>query len=193
MSVRSARGLWSGRHLTCLEMLAVFLALQHFLLDLRDRHVLVRTNNTAVVSYINHQGGLRSCPIYRLVHQILVWSQGKLLSLRAVYIPGHLNMGADILSRQVPRPGEWSRHPEVVHMREDQPCPDIRQEGGVPAWGIVLIVLLLLAVAAFVVLMLMFVRLRRENQQLRRNNESNGHELRPMNENADHDPGEEQD
>ncbi|MCJ8738081.1 hypothetical protein PDJAM_G00031590 [Pangasius djambal] len=44
MSGRSARGLWSGRHLTwhinCLEMLAVFLALRHFLPDLRDRHVL---------------------------------------------------------------------------------------------------------------------------------------------------------
>ncbi len=81
---------------------------------LRDRHVLVRTGNTAVVSYINHQGGLRSHPLYRLAHQILGWSQGKLFSLRTVHIPGHLNMGADILSRQGPRPGEWRLHPEVV-------------------------------------------------------------------------------
>ncbi len=44
----------------------------------------------------------------------LVWSQDKFLSLRAVYIPGHLNVGADILSRQGPRPGEWRLHPEVV-------------------------------------------------------------------------------
>ncbi|XP_053089198.1 uncharacterized protein LOC117597041 [Pangasianodon hypophthalmus] len=110
--------LWSGRYLTwhinCLEMLAVFLALKHFLPDLGDRHVLVRTDNTAVVSYINHQGGLRSRPLYRLAHQILEWSQGKLLSLRAVYIPGHLNMGADALSRQGPKPGEWRLHPDVV-------------------------------------------------------------------------------
>ncbi|KAI2668522.1 Transposon Tf2-11 polyprotein [Labeo rohita] len=101
-------------HINCLEMLAVFLALKHFLPDLRDRHVLVRTDNTAVVSYINHQGGLRSRPLYKLAHQILVWSQDKLLSLRAVYVPGHLNLGADILSRQGPRPGEWMLHPEVV-------------------------------------------------------------------------------
>ncbi|KAL0148327.1 hypothetical protein M9458_056389 [Cirrhinus mrigala] len=56
-----ARGLWSGHqltwHINCLEMLAVFQALKHFLPDLRDRHVLVRTDNTSVVSYINHQGG----------------------------------------------------------------------------------------------------------------------------------------
>ncbi|KAI2646546.1 Transposon Ty3-G Gag-Pol polyprotein [Labeo rohita] len=118
MSGHPARGLWSGHqltwHINCLEMLAVFRALKHFLPDLRDRHVLVRTDNTSVVSYINHQGGLRSRPLYKLAHQILVWSQDKLLSLRAVYVPGHLNVGADILSRQGPRPGEWMLHPEVV-------------------------------------------------------------------------------
>ncbi len=118
MSGHPARGLWSGHHLTwhinCLEMLAVFRALKHFLPDLRNHNVLVRTDNTAVVSYINHQGGLRSRPLCKLAHQILVWSQDKFLSLRAVYIPGHLNIGADILSRQGPRPGEWRPHPEVV-------------------------------------------------------------------------------
>ncbi|KAI2645311.1 Transposon Ty3-G Gag-Pol polyprotein [Labeo rohita] len=115
MSGHTARGLWRGHqltwHINCLEMLAVFQALKHFLPDLRDRHVLVRTDNTAVVSYIN---SLRSRPLYKLAHQILVWSRGKLLSLRAVYLPGYLNVGADILSRQGPRPGEWMLHPEVV-------------------------------------------------------------------------------
>ncbi len=80
----------------------------------RDRHVLVCTENTAVVSYINHQGGLHPRPLYRLAYQILGWSQDKLLSLRAVHTPGHLNMGADILSRQGPRPGEWMLHPDGV-------------------------------------------------------------------------------
>ncbi|KAL0165643.1 hypothetical protein M9458_037487, partial [Cirrhinus mrigala] len=114
ISGHPARGRQLTWHINCLEMLAVFRALKHFLPDLRDRHVLVRTDNTSVVSYINHQGGLRSRPLYKLAHQILVWSQDKLLSLRAVYVPGHLNLGADILSRQGPRPGEWMLHPEVV-------------------------------------------------------------------------------
>ncbi len=117
MTGHPAHGLWSGRHITwhinCLEMLAVFRALKHFLQDLRNHHVLIRTDNTAVVSYINHQGRLRSHPIYKLAHQILVWSQHKFLLQRAVYIPGHLNIGADILSRQGPGPGEWRLHPEV--------------------------------------------------------------------------------
>ncbi|KAI2660031.1 ORF V: Enzymatic polyprotein [Labeo rohita] len=101
-------------HINCLEMLAVFRALNNFLPDLIGRHVLVRTDNTAVVYYINHQGGLHSCPLYKLAHQILVWSQDKLLSLRAVHVSGHLNMGADILSRQGQRLREWMLHPEVV-------------------------------------------------------------------------------
>ncbi|KAI2645695.1 ORF V: Enzymatic polyprotein [Labeo rohita] len=117
MSGHPAQGLWSGRHhswhINCLEMLAVFRALKYFLPDLRDRHVLVRTDNTAVVYYINYQGGLRSRPLYKLAHQILVWSQDKLLSLLAVHVPGHLNVGANVLSRQGPRPGEWMLHPEV--------------------------------------------------------------------------------
>ncbi|KAL0158003.1 hypothetical protein M9458_046079, partial [Cirrhinus mrigala] len=99
-----------GRHLTwhinCLEMLAVFRALKHFLPDLIGYHVLVRTDNTAVVYYINHQGGLRSRPLYKLAHQILVWSQGKLLSLRAVHFLG--------ISTWEQTPGEWMLHPEVV-------------------------------------------------------------------------------
>ncbi len=118
MSGRSASGLWSGRHLlwhiNCLKMLAVYRALKYFLPDLRGHHVLVRTDNTAAVSYINHQGGLRSRPLYKLAHQILLWSQDKFLSLRTLYIPGYLNVGADVLSRQGPRPGEWMLHPEVV-------------------------------------------------------------------------------
>ncbi len=48
--------------------------------------------------------------------QILLWSQRKLLSLRATCIPGAHNIGADILSRQGLRPGEWRLHPEVVEL-----------------------------------------------------------------------------
>ncbi|XP_048017809.1 uncharacterized protein LOC125249543 [Megalobrama amblycephala] len=120
MSGRSAQGLWGDHHrswhINQLEMMAVFRALKYFLPDLRGHHVLVRTDNMSVVSYINHQGGLRSRQLCKLSHQILLWSQGKFLSLRAAYIPGHQNVGADILSRQGPRPGEWRLHPEVVEL-----------------------------------------------------------------------------
>ncbi len=82
---RSKQGLWKDHHLSWhinrLEMLAVFLALKNFLADLRGYHVLVHSDNTSVVSYINHQGGLRSRPLCKQACQIILWSQGKLLSL----------------------------------------------------------------------------------------------------------------
>ncbi|KAL0192166.1 hypothetical protein M9458_010462, partial [Cirrhinus mrigala] len=95
---------------------------KHFLPDLRDCHVLVCTDKT-MVYYIN-QGGLCSCPLYKLAHQILVWSQDKLLSLRAVHVPGHLNMGADILSG----PGSGCFTMSGVHRIPRRPvCPPCRE------------------------------------------------------------------
>ncbi len=76
MDGRFARGLWqaqhSSRHINGLEMLAVYKALRSFLPDLSGHHVLIRADNMSVVSYLNHQGGLRSRPLCRLAHQILL-------------------------------------------------------------------------------------------------------------------------
>ncbi len=59
-----ASGLWleskSWWHINRLELEAVFLALKVFQPQLEQLHVLIRTDNTSVVSYINHQGGIRS-------------------------------------------------------------------------------------------------------------------------------------
>lgn len=57
-----AYGVWKSRHLSwhinCLEMLAVCLAPNQFLPVLLHHHVIVRSDNMMVVSYINRQGGL---------------------------------------------------------------------------------------------------------------------------------------
>ncbi len=116
----AAAGLWTGSrlqwHINCLELLAVRLALRRFKGLLHDKHVLVRTDNTATVAYINHQGGLRSRRLSQLARHLLLWSQKHLRSLRAVHIPGELNRAADELSRQPALPGEWRLHPEVVQL-----------------------------------------------------------------------------
>ncbi len=76
----------------------------------------VRTDNTATVAYINHQGGLRSRRMSQLACHLLLWSQKYLRSLRAIHVPGELNRAADELSRQPALPGEWRLHPEVVQL-----------------------------------------------------------------------------
>ncbi len=78
------RGVWSEEqrswHINHLELLAVFLALRQFLTQLTGCHVLIRTDNMMVVSYLNRQGGLRSRPLYRLARSVLLWAQTKFLS-----------------------------------------------------------------------------------------------------------------
>ncbi len=101
---RPARGEWTGEfiswHINCLDLRAVFLALMHFLPVLGKHHIIVRTDNMVVVSHINRQGGSRSRTLDKLVRCLLLWSQGKFLSLRAVHVPRILIFAADFLSRQ---------------------------------------------------------------------------------------------
>ncbi|KAL0177571.1 hypothetical protein M9458_026465, partial [Cirrhinus mrigala] len=117
---RPAYGTWTRAqakwHINCLELKAVFLALQGFLPLIKDRHVLVRTDNTTVVSYINHQGGIRSRSLQRLAERFLLWADRNLLSVRAVHVPGSQNCGADMLSRGGPVHGEWRLHPQNIQM-----------------------------------------------------------------------------
>ncbi len=110
-------GPWSeeepGLHLNCLEMLAVCHACQFFLPDIRGRHVLVRSDSRSVMSYINHQGGLVSKCLCRLANDLLVWAQINLRSLKATHVPGKMNQGADMLSRNNVSE-EWTLHPLSV-------------------------------------------------------------------------------
>ncbi len=116
---QAVSGVWTGPqrhwHINCLELLAVYLALGRLKGPLRGKHVLVRTDNTATVAYINHQGGLRSRRMSQLARHLLLWSQKHLRSLRAIHIPGVLYRVADKLSRAA-LPGEWRLHPQVVQL-----------------------------------------------------------------------------
>ncbi len=103
-------------HINCLELWAVHLALRQFRPLLLGKHVLVRTDNTAAVSYINRLRGIRSHRMSQLARHLLLWSHTQFKSLRAVHIPGQLNRAADALSRQLTFPGEWRLHPETIRL-----------------------------------------------------------------------------
>ncbi len=113
------QGLWTGPqlqwHINCLELLAVWLALRRFKMLLHEKDVLVCTDNTATVAYINQQC-LCSRRMSQLARHLLLWSQKHLRSLRAVHVPGELNRAADKLSHQPALPGEWGLHPEVLQL-----------------------------------------------------------------------------
>ncbi len=60
---------------------AVHLALQQFRPLLLGKHVLVCTDNTAAVSYINRLGGIRSHRMSQLARHLLLWSHTQFKSL----------------------------------------------------------------------------------------------------------------
>ena len=102
LNERTARGLWSvpesKLHINYLELKAVFLALKEFQDLCVDKIVLVATDNTTVVSYINKEGGIRSGPLCALLWRILTWCTKRQVILKARHIPGRLNVVADKLS-----------------------------------------------------------------------------------------------
>ena len=83
----TARGSWSVAesklHINYLELKAVFLALKEFQDLCVDKIVLVATDNTTVVAYINKEGGMRSGPLCALLWRILTWCSQRQVTLKA--------------------------------------------------------------------------------------------------------------
>ena len=113
-----ARGSWSlpesKLHMNYLELKAVLLALKEFQALCTNNTVLIATDNTTVVAYINKEGGMKSGPLCALLWRILTWCTRKQVTLKARHIPGHLNMIANKLSRLGHTiQTEWSLGPDV--------------------------------------------------------------------------------
>ena len=118
LNERTARGTWSvpesKLHINHLELKAVFLALKEFQDLCSNNIVLVATDNTTVVAYINKEGGMKSGSLCALLWRILSWCTRKQVTLKACHIPGQLNVMADKLSRLGQTiQTEWFLHPEV--------------------------------------------------------------------------------
>ena len=96
-------GLWSPQdsklHINMLELKAVFLAHQGFVDQVSRHSVLVKSDNSTVVSYINHQGGTHSVHLCMATLHLLSWCHQKNISLTASHFPGEQNLVADFLSR----------------------------------------------------------------------------------------------
>ena len=129
----TARGTWSlpesKLHINHLELKAVFLALKEFRTLVCNKTVLIATDNTTVVAYINKEGGMKSGSLCALLWRILSWCTRQQVTLRARHIPGRLNVIADKLSRLGQTiQTEWSLHPAVfqaVCSRWHQPQVDL--------------------------------------------------------------------
>ena len=99
----TAQGMWSGEelkfHINDLEMKAVVLAFQSFAQDLPKGHILVLSDNTSVVSYLNRQGGTHVPELSRMAESLHRQAYALDIFLSAKHVSGEVNVLADLLSR----------------------------------------------------------------------------------------------
>ena len=108
-----AEGKWSNAdlslHINALELLAVLKALQLWGPRWQGKAVLFLMDNKTAVSYVLKQGGTRSGSLNAIAEGIFRAADEFRLVLSAAYLPGELNVLADMLSRksQILK-NEWS-------------------------------------------------------------------------------------
>ena len=129
----SVSGVWSlvqqQEHINLLEMRAVLLALQHFKTLLVSKAVVLATDNTTVVAYLQNQGGTRCHALFLLCKEFLLLCLLSHIHLVVWHIPGTFNVLADCLSRfHNPVNTEWELRQVVfdsVVLRWDRPHVDL--------------------------------------------------------------------
>ena len=108
-------------HINVLECRAVWLSLIHFRSSIHHSCVLLSTDNTTTMAYINREGGTKSPQMYYITRDLLLWCHSEGISLKAVFIQGSKNVMADLLSRESRSVNtEWSLHPLAVQQIWDR-------------------------------------------------------------------------
>ena len=122
-------GTWSKEeslaHINSLELRAVFLALKSLEVHVRGQSLLVRSDNTTVVSYIYYQGGTHSPSLCFLTIELWEWCIRRGIHLLAAHILGEDNLVADFLSRGKFLPSEWTLNPLIFQVLVSQPEIDL--------------------------------------------------------------------
>ena len=95
-------GVWqqnqSQLHINILEMKAILLALKEFQHILSDSSVMIATDSSSVVAYLQREGGTHCTTLCMEVWETLHWCHENGISLRVRHIPGRTNILADRLS-----------------------------------------------------------------------------------------------
>jgi len=98
------RGFWTTAqqllHINTLELFAVELTLQTFCSEFSNVNILVRTDSTTGIAYINKKGGCRSRVNHIFAKRIWKWCEEREINIRATYINTKANYIADAASRE---------------------------------------------------------------------------------------------
>ena len=78
--------------------------------------MLICSDNSTVVSYLNKEGGTHSIEMCALIWRILAFTNSRRIQIRARHVPGSLNVIADSLSRRDKViQTEWSLHQQIFN------------------------------------------------------------------------------
>jgi len=109
-----AHGHWTNEqqvfHINKLELIAIEYGLKTFFKEFRNKSILVRTDNTTAIAYINRFGGCKSPDLHEVAKTIWTWCEAKDIWLTASYISSSQNYLADFESRKARREAdsEWT-------------------------------------------------------------------------------------
>ena len=108
----SFNGRWtdyqSQLNINILEIMAVSFTFKKVVHYIQHTCVMILTDNTTVVRYINKRGGTLFPNLWTEVWEILLWRLKHNITLRIRHIPGKFNILADCLSRlDKPLNTEW--------------------------------------------------------------------------------------
>ena len=90
-----------------LELRVVCLPLLHLEQEVLSQTIVIKSDNTAIVSYINKQGRVVSKTLNDEACTLFKWLIPRSIRVRAIHQPGVNNELADLLSRNLPDPTEW--------------------------------------------------------------------------------------
>ena len=99
----TTKGLWSDGekvlHIKCLRTKGSLFGSETFQNSCKNLTVLIASDNSTVVAYMNKQGGTHSVEICTLLWRIITWCNHYKISLCTRCIPGCLIMMADSLKK----------------------------------------------------------------------------------------------
>ena len=107
-------------HINFLELKAVLLGLISLRGAFSEKHVLVQSDNTTTVAYLNAMGGIKSTPCNEMATMIRDWCLKHNIWLSATHIPGSKNIQADKESRVRKESIEWSLSQEVFNAIQER-------------------------------------------------------------------------